>query len=646
MKSTLHVRPRVLLVGPLPGGGDTIGGAKVLFQELVRGLEASGALEVEVVDTARAVTGRQGLARAWRNGWALVRTLAAILRRGRRADVVMFNASAGGALRAGPLVWFVARLLRLPLAIRHFGGNYDLAFDRAPRWRRALAVHTVLRAPLAFFETHALCDRFGTLARTAWLPNHRGLDGSARGGPCRRFLFLAQLRAEKGLYEALEASDRLPEGCELALHGPPIRELAAGLLEGHPRVRFAGELDPAKVAQALRTADALVFPSWYEGEGMPGVVIEAMQCGLPVIAARWRALAELVEDGRDGLLVEPRDAGGLARAMLRLAEDRELYAELSRNALAKGARFRSGDWIAEVEARLLELCTRSDRAVQRSAVEIQPAARPTRRAVRWLDRRLYPGFGARWDDELLRREVLRVLAPGHRLLDLGAGAGIVPQMDFRGRAARVCGVDPDPRVRENPHLDEGRIGLGDAIPYPDRSFDVVVADNVLEHLDEPEVVLREVSRLLRPGGVFLAKTPNARHYMPLIARMTPHRFHRRINRLRGRAEVDTFPTRYRANTPARIRSLARAAGLEVRSVRCIEGRPEYLRFGALTYAAGWLYERLVNSTECLAPFRLVLIAVLEKPSAPNAAPQGGSPLHPSRAALPSAVPAVAAAAEE
>jgi len=48
--------------------------------------------------------------------------------------------------------------------------------------------------------------------------------------------------------------------------------------------------------------------------------------------------------------------------------------------------------------------------------------------------------------------------------DLGAGAGIVEEMDFRGHARRICGIDPDPRVVDSPYLDEGQVGVGESIP--------------------------------------------------------------------------------------------------------------------------------------------------------------------------------------
>lgn len=168
-------------------------------------------------------------------------------------------------------------------------------------------------------------------------------------------------------------------------------------------------------------------------------------------------------------------------------------------------------------------------------------------------------------------------------------------------------------MADNPYLDEGRVGVGESIPYPGASFDVVLADNVLEHLPDPAAVFAEVARVLRPGGVFLGKTPNKWHYVPLIARLTPHGFHRWVVRWRGRGGEDVFPTRYRANSPGDLRALAAGAGLEVVRIDLIEGRPEYLRFSAPTYLLGWLYERVVKRVPGLAWLRVLLVVELRKP---------------------------------
>lgn len=236
---------------------------------------------------------------------------------------------------------------------------------------------------------------------------------------------------------------------------------------------------------------------------------------------------------------------------------------------------------------------------------------PVPKLVERLDDRWYPGIDGNWDDTLFRERILQLIDRDKDLLDVGAGAGIVEQMNFRGLARRVSGVDPDPRVLENPFLDDAKVGSAESLPFEANSFDIVVSDNVLEHLSDPGGVFSEVARVLRPGGRFLFKTPNVYHYMPTIARITPHKFHQFVNKLRGRETDDTFPTLYRANSESDLKRLADEVGFVVHSIEHIEGRPEYMRFSPPTYLVGYFYERLVNSAAFFEKLRILLIGEFE-----------------------------------
>jgi glycosyltransferase involved in cell wall biosynthesis len=345
----------------MPRSDSPVGGTQVSFSELIERLHASGTFEIDVLDTSRRAPNRPAPRRALDDSAALATTLLGIAARAPHCDAVMFNASTGATILAGPLIALVCSALRKPLAIRVFGGNFDLALARLSRTRRAMVERTVCGAELVLLQTQALCQALGERNNARWLATTRDLPRAERpvAARCERFLFLAQLRPEKGFAEAIFAIDRAPRGCTLTVAGPPMATTDVRALGSSQRVRYVGSVDPRNVPRLLAEHDALVFPSRHEGEGLPGAVIEALQCGLPVIATRWRSLPELVTHERNGLLVEPGSVDELGAAIARLAQDRALYAQLAAGALEVGERFRAGPWHARLEAWLLELCGRA-----------------------------------------------------------------------------------------------------------------------------------------------------------------------------------------------------------------------------------------------------------------------------------------------
>ena len=90
-------------------------------------------------------------------------------------------------------------------------------------------------------------------------------------------------------------------------------------------VHFRGQVPRSEVLAALQSADVLVTPSVpsQDGrrEGIPVVIMEAMASGLPVVASRLSGIPELVDDGINGVLIEPGDSQGIAEALAALAQD-------------------------------------------------------------------------------------------------------------------------------------------------------------------------------------------------------------------------------------------------------------------------------------------------------------------------------------
>ena len=229
-----------------------------------------------------------------------------------------------------------------------------------------------------------------------------------------------------------------------------------------------------------------------------------------------------------------------------------------------------------------------------------------------LDRLWYPDHQDEWDGRAFRERILAVLTPQARVLDIGAGRGATPHMHFKGMAAEVAGVDVDDAVLKNPQLDRAVHSPDGALSaFEDDYFDLVISKDVLEHLVDPATYFREVRRVLKPGGLFMGKTPSGAHYVTIIARLTPLSFHKAFNRMRGREVEDTFPTMYRANSRGALASWAKEAGLTLVRVDFQEGRPEYLRFNPVTYFCGLLYERTVNLLG-LDPLKAVIYVTMRK----------------------------------
>ena len=123
-------------------------------------------------------------------------------------------------------------------------------------------------------------------------------------------LFIGRLVIESGLGTLAEAVDLYP-GARIDVIGAGPEEAR---LAGHPRIRLLGRVGQTEVLARMAEAAYLVLPS-LRHDTEPQALIMAFAQGLPVIASRLAALAELVEPGRNGLLFEPASARDLARRL-------------------------------------------------------------------------------------------------------------------------------------------------------------------------------------------------------------------------------------------------------------------------------------------------------------------------------------------
>lgn len=194
-----------------------------------------------------------------------------------------------------------ARITRKPMRVLGHGNVRGIDLDHYSRTPAVVAGAAALRARLGYGPQHVV------------------------------FVFVGRVVADKGIRELVEAFATLGSDARLVLVGPqepdldPLDADTLRRIRDDARIHLAGE--QSDVRPWLAMADVLVHPSYREG--FPNVVIEAGAMGLPAIVTDINGSREIIEHGRNGLIVPPRRSAPLAAAMKRLFDDDALRRSLA-----------------------------------------------------------------------------------------------------------------------------------------------------------------------------------------------------------------------------------------------------------------------------------------------------------------------------
>ncbi len=160
-----------------------------------------------------------------------------------------------------------------------------------------------------------------------------------------KFVFIGRISKTKGILEIIEAVRILKTNYPLMRFSVDFYEPKEEEIEFPESLPLAykGYLDIMNNQQesyaTLSEYSCMLFPTYWKGEGFPGVIIDAYVAGLPVIATDWNMNKEVVEDGETGLIVPIQDANALALAMLKMMQDPELVKKMSENSSRKAKDF-------------------------------------------------------------------------------------------------------------------------------------------------------------------------------------------------------------------------------------------------------------------------------------------------------------------
>lgn len=442
------------------------------------------------------------------------------------ADVVQVHTP----LPEAALVAALCRMIRRPLMVTHHGdvvmpaGAFNCFVERSAALVLKVACRladVVTSYSFDYAECSPVLRNFGTKLMAIPPPVHTPVeaDGDAEGLRKRLGLkggpvvgIAGRWVEEKGFDYLLQALPRLDEAIpevhivhagEIGVSYEDFFERCRDLIGRNAgRITFLGLLPGTReMAAFYRMCDVFVLPS--RSDMFALVQLEALLCGTPVVASDIPGARVVVRETGMGLLAAPHDPEALAQAISAVLGDRarfrpdvhrvrrifsfEASIDKYESAFRTLAGFGSKEHAPELTVRDMEhlqtmLRNEADMAFRRRAI----------RMAGWLE-----------------------LRDGERVLDCGCGMGFYLMMLSRLRKLLLVGIDGDmgrlawaARERVPAALARGDI---ENLPFRDESFDKVLMSEVLEHLHDDTQGLRELFRVLKPGGTMVLSVPHGRY---------------------------------------------------------------------------------------------------------------------------------------
>ena len=271
-----------------------------------------------------------------------------------RCDAVLLFATNQFIFTLGLLLLLLARWRHKPFYLKPFGGDLDLYLMAQKKIVRVYMLSILRAMDSVMLQTQQLQTALMKLgcSNTSYVPGYRPLSEIAQiqkkdNKPNHlRLIYLSHIKREKGPFILLEALHNLREDGYLQVicdfYGPIFAEDQADFfkqLELIPGAQYGGVVEMKAVSHLIATYHALVFPTYFISEGHPGVIIEAMQAGVPVISTQHRAIPELITHNQNGLLVPIKNSQALSNAIKQLGMETSLRKKMGQRNYQKAKKF-------------------------------------------------------------------------------------------------------------------------------------------------------------------------------------------------------------------------------------------------------------------------------------------------------------------
>jgi glycosyltransferase involved in cell wall biosynthesis len=346
MNPILSDRP-VLVIGPLP---PPFGGARVSFKLFLDFLKNYSDSSIKYFDLPIRTKISDNLIGKVDHFKTIIGLFRSILTIPVCRSVVIFG-SRGFCFSYGIFICVLSEILGKHSYVRFFGGRPIPYLKKYPKVIQKTIFWGLRYARRISIETKIGAYEFPEFLHTKFevIPGYRNrmpTETSSQSvfDSCIRFVYVGGISVEKGIDILLESFSKLLDQAEedgsfeLHLYGGGSGILIEAV-EKDSDVFYHGQIENLELRRQLASYDVFVFPSVYDNEGHPGVLIEALMAGLPIISTNQPVIREFLFDDINCLLIEPGNIDALCAAMTRMANDPTLRGKFSKASLETSSMF-------------------------------------------------------------------------------------------------------------------------------------------------------------------------------------------------------------------------------------------------------------------------------------------------------------------
>ena len=253
-----------------------------------------------------------------------------LVRYSKKSKVISFHLNHSALPIIGPFIYVITKIFKREYSIRIFGGY---GYKDKNRIKYKISYFIVRKSFMYFAQTKTLFNEAKLdNIEVEWFPTVRP-DSKLKinSKACKKLVYVGRIIEEKGIFIILNASSKIPNDITIDFYGPFQGGLSSEIFNEHDNIHYKGLIEPKNIYETLLKYDLMLFPTFYAGEGYPGIILEALNVGMPIISTNWLDITDIINEDC-ALIIEPNNEDHLYKAIIKLYQNDQLYFKLCQGA--------------------------------------------------------------------------------------------------------------------------------------------------------------------------------------------------------------------------------------------------------------------------------------------------------------------------